>query len=537
MDSRNFSFDNHALIVGFALVVCSWMTSGTVWGQVRSKQPDRGSYQSPRLEPVDVEPIGSQSERTDAAEPSNKTTHNRAAGNRATSMDTIRQVDHRRPELVKPQARLAGIPQPLADPSHADLDAVEPSGAWSDETVIWDEAAIQFDSPILHDPSCDGCGSCDECCDSYGCDSMGSAGWSNASLSFDPCRWFGSIEVLLMFRKGDRLPPLVTTGPDTDVDTAGELGQAGTEVLFGDKSVLKDLRAGGRLTLGTWIDPSCCRSLVMRGWFAGEETVDFRTDQSINSVIARPFQNVSDNQVAAQDTQIIAFPDRASGSISVSASSEVFGADVSARQKWFSRFGGTVDVLYGYQFMRLNEGLDISSTSLSQDDDFAPVGSVLSIDDSFEAENEFHGGQFGFASRYREGCWSFHSLAKVGFGRLQRTATLSGQTLTSIDGNNATDPNGLLVRSTNSGETKDNTFGWVPELDFTLGWHQYPRFDLTIGYHVIAMTDAIQVGGLIDPALEVNLSDPPTGQQSPARQAGYGTFYVQGIHFGLQHVY
>ncbi len=213
------------------------------------------------------------------------------------------------------------------------------------------------------------------------------------------------------------------------------------------------------------------------------------------------------------------------------------GADVSARQKWFSRFGGTVDVLYGYQYMQMNEDLSISGLSISQNDDFAPVGSAIGVDDMFEVENEFHGGQFGLASRYREGCWSFHSLAKVGFGSLSRTERLRGETFTSIDGINATDPNGLLVRSTNARSETDHTFGWVPELDFSLGWHQYPRFDLTFGYNVIAMTDAIQVSGLIDPELAVNLSEPPLGQQSPPIRSRHQTFYVQGIHFGLQYVY
>ena len=175
-----------------------------------------------------------------------------------------------------------------------------------------------------------------------------------------------------------------------------------------------------------------------------------------------------------------------------------------------------MDVLYGYQFMRMNEDLNISSTSTSLDGDFAPIGSVISVADSFDIANEFHGGQLGIASRYRERCWSFNGLAKVGFGSLRRRAKLAGSTFTSIDGADAVDPNGLLVRSTNSGTITDHTFGWVPELDLSLGWHRYPRFDLTVGYHIIAMTDALQVCDAIDPNLAVNLSEPPTGQQRPA---------------------
>ncbi len=234
---------------------------------------------------------------------------------------------------------------------------------------------------------------------------------------------------------------------------------------------------------------------------------------------------------------MIAFPDRATGSLTVQASNDVFGGDISVRQFWYGKYGGTVEFLYGYQYMRMNEDLSISSISTSLDDDFAPLGSVIAISDSFDIDNEFHGGQLGVSSRYREGCYSFHSLAKVGFGSLARRAKLAGSTFTSIDGLNAVDPNGLLVRSTNAGTITDHTFGWVPEIDLSLGWHKYPRFDVTCGYHVIAMTDALQVSGAIDPNLAVNLSDPPIGQQRPAAVLRYGTYYVQGIHFGLQYVY
>ena len=114
---------------------------------------------------------------------------------------------------------------------------------------------------------------------------------------------------------------------------------------------------------------------------------------------------------------------------------------------------------------------------------------------------------------------------------------MTGNTFISIDGNNATDPNGLLVRSTNSGSHSDNTFGWVPELDLTLGWQQFPSFDVTFGYHIIAMTDALHLSGAIDPDLASNTATDPVGAQRPTANFRHSTFYVQGIHFGLAYVY
>ena len=54
---------------------------------------------------------------------------------------------------------------------------------------------------------------------------------------------------------------------------------------------------------------------------------------------------------------------------------------------------------------------------------------------------------------------------KTGVGSLTRRANLIGSTTTSIDGLNATDPNGLLVRGTNAGDRSHTTLSWVPEVD------------------------------------------------------------------------
>ena len=217
-------------------------------------------------------------------------------------------------------------------------------------------------------------------------------------------------------------------------------------------------------------------------------------------VITRPFLNVTGG-ASEQDTQVIAFPDRATGDISVHADSNVFGADISMRQLWYKRFGGTIDLLYGYQYMGMDQSLSIASTSTSLSDEFAPVGAVLSVADQFDIENDFHGGQLGIASHYREGCWSFSTLAKIGFGSVRRRATLTGLT---------------------------------PELDFTLGWQKYPSFDITFGYHIIAMTDALEISGAVDPNLAVSFDD---GAVNPAIQFSEGTFYVQGLHFGLTYIH
>ena len=422
----------------------------------------------------------------------------------------LRPVSHDEPRLA-PWADGPGLAAPLA----------------------FHDAGTGFGGFACDGMGCDGMG-----CDAYGCAGIGSRHRRlfNARISCDPCQWFGSVEVLLMFRKGDVLPPLVTTGPAGDADTAGELGQAGTSVLLGGERLLRDMTVGGRFMVGTWLDPRRDRSLTLRGWFAGEESHNFRYADPASGVLARPFLDVSGGQTPEANTQLVAFPDRASGSLRARLDSEIYGADVAVRQFLAGDLGGTVDVLYGYQYLRLNEGLGIRSTSMSLDDDFAPVGSVLGLSDRFEAKNEFHGGQIGIASHYREGCWSFDGLLKVGFGQLRREAFRRGETVTSIDTATAIADEGLLVRESNRGRMRDHTFGWVPELDLSLGWQRFPHLDVTVGYHLVVVTDALQVSGMIDRDLAVDLDNPPAVGR-PAGNLRYQTFYVQGIHFGLQYAY
>ncbi|WP_160148194.1 BBP7 family outer membrane beta-barrel protein [Rubripirellula obstinata] len=456
--------------------------------QVRGKRPDRGTYQPPQLESVQLE-----------------------------TLDPIQS-------RIEPREEESGT---LRKVTYQDVDLVAPITQQEYEAVQYEEYGHEvYDQGefIVDGNSCDSYG-----CDAMGCDGNGCGSIFNSSISRCRDQWFGSLELLMMHRSGDRLPRLVTTGPN-------EAG-ADSQTLFGGDTLLKDVTAGGRVTIGTWIDPQHCRSLVLRGWTATEESYDFSSDQDSNAILGLPFRNVSDDVTPFNDVRIISSPGRATGNVQVNGTSNVFGGDLSVRQHVFGKLGGNVDVLYGYQYMRLNEDMTIASSSVSLDDDFAPEGTILSTTDAFDIDNEFHGGQFGIAGSYRESCWSFSGLAKVGFGSLRRRAELSGQTFTSIDGNNAIDPQGLLVRDTNSGTSNDSTFGWIPELDFSLGYHKFPNYELTIGYHIIAMTDALQVSGALDPNLASNLSDPALGIQSPAADFRYNTFYVQGIHFGIQYVH
>lgn len=570
------------------LPICLLLSPAIVHAQVRSKKPDRAVYQPRVITPVQSEPeqFGVPNETVSSdrefafREFKRVKTLPRSSGNSSASgpisSDTSAQLVETR---LDDQAIKAGIPplsklQPLP---LDDLDSALPISVRNQhnstiqqvgntEIKLIPPKPVQIESPdlsaeqhqaaepiameplnSLHDATCDGCDGCGSndlwSCDSMCCDGLdchcGNAWHSVITDHFGSDRWFATAELMMMWRKGDRLPPLVTTGPDSDSNTAGQLGEPGTEILFGEERTLTDLRAGGRFTIGAWLDDRECQALVGRFWFSGRESTHFQTDVNETPVIARPFLNVTPPS-STEDTLLIAFPGlRENGRISVNGTSDVMGADISVHQFMYGKFGGTIDLVYGYQYMRLDEDLSISSTLTNLDSGGAvPVGTIIDVHDSFNAISEFHGAQVGFASRYSERCWSFNSLIKFGFGSLNRIAKRSGMTSTTVGVDTDITNEGLLVNSNNSGTTSDRTFGWIPELDLSLGYRITPRLDATFGYHLVAMTDAVRVSGTIDPELAVNSSSiTPNDPARPTPNMQYETFYIQGIHFGLQYGY
>ncbi len=509
-------------LVAFALLLSpathSQAQESEFAGLIRGKTQDRTSYQPPTVaaehrqsRPADQQPATDDSESVDDESESNYEEP-------VIVRSRVRQVGYRT-EPPAARATQAGYGQAIFAEPGCGIEA----GCGMEPVCGCEAAGYACDGSCLScDGGCDSFSGCDSCggCGSFGCNSC------QARLCLDPCQWFGSVELLLLWRVGDGLPVLAT---NSATPGAGQ-------TLFGGERVLDDLTAGGRVTLGTWLDSQHCRSLVARGWGAEQDEYRFFADQNDSPTIARPFFNVTDGTTPANDTQVIAAPNQFNGSISINGSNSVYGGDVSLRQRWLGGMGGYIDLLYGYQYMRMEDRLRISTSSTVLPNN-VNAGSIIDVTDQFKAENEFHGGQLGLAARYRERCWSFNGTIKAAAGSLRRTAVRSGSTTTSLAGVNAVDPNGLLVRSTNSGTFSDDTFTWVPELDASLGWRWTRNLDLTFGYNFILMSDALQVSGLIDPNLAVNAAGTPTGQQNPSRAVRYDTYYVHGLHFGLQCVY
>jgi hypothetical protein len=200
--------------------------------------------------------------------------------------------------------------------------------------------------------------------------------------------------------------------------------------------------------------------------------------------------------------------------------------------------GARVDMLFGYQFSRIDEKLLITSTlTATANAQLLNPGTTLDLFDIFDTRNEFHGGTIGLLFERRYGCFSMDLMTKFGFGSMSSTVTLVGQS-TIDDGNVETvDNQGLLVRDTNSGVHHRREFCFVPEFSLRGGWHLSECVELTCGYSFTLWTESLQAGNQIDRDLAVNPDDPPVDQQRPELRFHGNEHWAHGLSVGLRFEY
>ena len=366
-------------------------------------------------------------------------------------------------------------------------------------------------------------------------------------------------EYLLWWTRGTQSPPLITTGVPGLSPLPGTLGQAGTSVISGGSDFDSRPRSGGRFTAGCWLDP--CRMVGLEGSyvFLGNRTSPFDavSDARLGSqLLARPFFDVL---TGVQNAQLVAFPalangtniltptgmGLASGDIHASSYSRLQGADINALCGLCSGCKYWVQMLAGFRYLNLEEGIAISETTrvnpaLPTASPFFG-GSTIAITDRFDTRNNFYGGQVGLRGEVRRGRMFVEVQGKVALGVTHQTVDLRGSTaITSPDTTTATTPVGFLASGSNSGHYERDRFAVVPEVGVNAGVLLTPNLRAFVGYNFLYWSSVVRPGDQIDTALSGTQIptdtryDPTAGPYRPTATIRDTGFWVQGISFGLE---
>lgn len=356
-------------------------------------------------------------------------------------------------------------------------------------------------------------------------------------------RCWAHAEYLAWWIKDGPLPvPLVTLGPSASFAV---LGQPGTSVLFGT-TIDHDMFSGGHFTLGGWLNGE--KNLGVEGsfLFLGQRAERFSasTDGSGDLAIGRPVFNTA---TSAETAILVAFPTAFAGGVAISASSQLYGAEVNLRGLLFSEELFTLSALAGFRYADLTEDLGIlqASTILPGGISFfngTPVltPSTVTLLDQFNTRNQFYGGQVGLDAAVHRGRFSLDVLGKVALGSTHEVVSVNGNTTVSGPGiATATAAGGLLALSSNIGRQAQDRFAVIPEVGATLGFQVTSWLRATVGYSFLYWSEVARPGDQIDRS--VNPTQLPSaagfgplvGPATPAPRFEHSDYWAQGIAFGL----
>jgi hypothetical protein len=365
-------------------------------------------------------------------------------------------------------------------------------------------------------------------------------------------RFYGGIEYLLWWTKGDRTPPLVTTGNPNDPAQGALVPGSTTQVLFGG-NLDHDVQSGARIRLGYWFDT--CKPLAIEGsyFFLGKRSEGFSTPFTSN-LLARPFFNLNNG---IEDSEIVAFPGNAAGRVIIDAPSSLHGADANLRcNLWCmdSCWGNVkVDGLAGFRFLDLREGLHITEQGGELTPQRNPDGSLVQdvafrITDRFDTQNRFYGGQVGLATQWQRGPWSIEGRSTLAMGVVHQVIDITGTALFfNRNGTISQERGGLLALNSNSGHFTRNRFSVVPEIGMTIGYQVTDWMKATIGYNCLVWTNVVRPGEQIDRGLDITQIPrfvrpgdpvpPPAQRPGPLVPFRESTYWAQGLTLGLEFSY
>jgi hypothetical protein len=325
------------------------------------------------------------------------------------------------------------------------------------------------------------------------------------------------VEYLGWFSRGRNTPPLVSTGA---------LNGAGV-VLFGNDPVGTNLRNGGRVTF-SHLFADGITSADVRFWGIEDGSQGFNTNSAATPVFGIPF-----NQTFPLPGGPAFLPLSGglatNGVINVVEKNDIIGADAWGRRNWFSDQYGSLDILGGYQFTRLDDSVQINSSFVNNANPLAPT--LTRVNDWFRTQNEFHGGSLGFLAKAYRGAFTIETLGKLAVGNMREAVIIQG----SQNVGGIVNQGGLFAQPSNIGNFQHNHIAFIPEVNVNLVYNVTPSLRLITGYSFIYWSRVLLAGNQIDPNINITQipGPPPVGSPAqPAATFARTDFWVQGISFG-----
>ncbi len=349
-------------------------------------------------------------------------------------------------------------------------------------------------------------------------------------------RLFFQAEYLMWWMRSQSIPPLATTSAPGGF---GFLGDPRTRLLLAPGDFGDDLRHGMRVRGGYWFNECGTCGIDASYFFLGRQTTSASFDSGVTPIITRPFFAPNLN---AEFGEIVAFPGLSEGRLDIQGTNSLWGFDANLRHALCKTCDFRSTLFAGYRFLGMDESLQVTEfiTALPGNPS-DPAGTRVVVQDRFETENRFHGGQVGYAAERNWGRVSLDGRVSVALGTTYQEVNISGFQARLRPGMTqpATFNGGLLAVGPNLGTFEREEFSVVPELTINLGYWLTPTLKAYVGYNFLYWSDVLRAGDQIDRVVDVTfvpnppMNVAPSGLARPQPTFRSSDLALNGIQFGI----
>ncbi len=375
--------------------------------------------------------------------------------------------------------------------------------------------------------------SCDGGCDggpSCGCDSCGGGKLGRMMRGCDNTTW-AMAEALLWFPQERSTPTLVSRSPGAGSNPA--LNVNGVSA-FGD-NIGGDISGGFRGDFGKFIAPNV--GFGGRFWILGDNGSTFSA-QGDGTTEALGIPLFDTNPIGVGENAIVIAGTSGTGrtfagDVTVTSNLELWAAEAYGRLRFSSNSNYTLDFIGGYTHFNIEDSLTMTSRRVFTNAGVPTPGTVNQFNDSFNAENQFNGGQIGFESVLTRGRWMARSLTKVHLGNMNQRLQVNGSSSETVLGPPDTVTpftRGIFAEGNATGER--DVFTFAPEMNFKLAYRFRPNVLLSAGYSFIFWDNVALSGDQVD--RNVNAANLLTNApSSDAFRIVDSSLFVHGLDLGV----
>ncbi|MCU0962982.1 MAG: BBP7 family outer membrane beta-barrel protein [Pirellulaceae bacterium] len=367
---------------------------------------------------------------------------------------------------------------------------------------------------------------------------------SQADYCSPDTRVYFDADYLLWWVRGAPLPPLVTSSlPGTDLQDAGVLGTPGARVLYGDELTSSGPWSGLRLRGGIGLDELRRWWLIADGFYLPMHADTWGVSSRDHPILARPF---FDQAIGGANSELVSFPGLVAGGILIDVGSELWGTGVALRKlvyccPWEGCDSGfRLDVLAGYRYLELSEGVEIYE-NLNVTDPQGPLllATRFEVQDIFESDSTFQGVELGLGGEVAGSRYFLSGECRVALGQSQHRLAVAGSSRVSVPGQPVVDFPGGLLAPGKRWEYRDREFAVVPQAELRIGRRFWDHVRCSVGYSLLYWSQVVRAGEHIATTLDSNQlptygGTPLAASDMPLRSS---SFWAQGLSFQLEWQY